>query len=313
MSDFENKPVDESVDAELQPSPEPGELREVEGLEKIDFSPILEALLFSADKPVSVRQLVVSLQFEHPQVDASQVREALVVLREQYEDPERRIGRGFELKEISGGWIFQTASDLAPYLRRFSAQKPQKLSRAALETLAIVAYRQPATRPQVDEVRGVDSSSAVRFLLDKQLIRVLGKSEELGRPLIYGTTPEFLQLFGLKNLSHLPTLKEYQELNEDNQGKVESLHGPEPVRVIDLVTESETVVSDETEDASLHALDDLEDAVTEADQRRKETDVTLSPEPVQEGPEPSVPASEEADVDDNSLDESEARENEDRE
>jgi segregation and condensation protein B len=175
-----------------------------------DLVPILEALLFASDRPVTVQALSATLRAEHPSLRAPAVRAALRQLQQAYADDGRRCGRGFTLSEVAGGYVFRSTPAFATYLQRFTSQKPQRLSRAALETLAVVAYRQPVTRPQIDEVRGVESSSAVKYLLDKALIRVLGKSEEVGRPLLYGTTPEFLELFSLRSLSHLPTLQEYQ-------------------------------------------------------------------------------------------------------
>ncbi|MFH1810966.1 MAG: SMC-Scp complex subunit ScpB [Pseudomonadota bacterium] len=242
-----------------------------------DLVPIIEALLFTADRPVTVQALSATLRAEHPSVRAPAIRAALKQLLQAYADDGRVCGRGFVLSEVSSGFVFRTDPTFARYLQRFTSQKPQRLSRAALETLAVIAYRQPVTRPQVDDVRGVDSSSAVKYLLDKSLIRVLGKSEEVGRPLLYGTTADFLELFSLKGLSHLPTLQEYQELDADNQAKVDALPGPVPVRVIDLASVDGRVVSESTERDSEGALSDLENAVAEAEQRRRESDQSLGP------------------------------------
>ncbi len=111
----------------------------------------------------------------------------------------------------------------AHWVRQLLAGRPVKLSRAQLETLAIIAYRQPITRPEVDEIRGVDSGGTVKALLDRGLIRVLGKKEEPGRPMLYGTTKEFLEFFNLKDLKDLPTLREFYELNEESMAKIREL------------------------------------------------------------------------------------------
>jgi segregation and condensation protein B len=102
-------------------------------------------------------------------------------------------------------------------------RKPQRLHRAGLEVLAIIAYRQPVTRPEIDDIRGVDSSNTLRQLLERNLIRILGKSDEVGRPLIYGTTSEFLAFFGMQNLAELPTLREFTELTEEHMVKLQAL------------------------------------------------------------------------------------------
>ena len=242
-----------------------------------DLPAILEAMLFTMDKAVTLAQLVTALKPWHRDIQLAQVRQALRDLAQDYQDPERKVGLGFELQETGGGWLLVTRAQFVEYLGSLSENKPQRLSRAALEALAVIAYRQPVTRPQIDDVRGVDSSSALRYLLDKQLVRVLGKSEELGRPLLYGTTPEFLQLLGLKSLSHLPTLQEFQELDEEHQARVEQAHGKPPVQVADLVNGEGRVVSDETESASAQALLALEEALLEAEETRHDSEQILGP------------------------------------
>jgi segregation and condensation protein B len=104
--------------------------------------------------------------------------------------------------------------------------RPVRLSRAMLETLAIVAYRQPVTRPEVDDIRGVDCGPVLKTLLDRGLVRIIGKKEEVGRPMLYGTTPEFLRIFNLRDLSELPTLREFYDLSTEDQSRVEAEHGP---------------------------------------------------------------------------------------
>jgi segregation and condensation protein B len=116
-------------------------------------------------------------------------------------------------------------------VQRLLQQKPTRLARAQLEVLAIVAYRQPITRPEIDDIRGVDSGGALKMLLERRLLRVLGKKEEPGRPLLYGTTREFLEFFNLRDLKDLPTLREYYDLTDENKAKVREAHGDVEVSV----------------------------------------------------------------------------------
>src|SRR5690606_26780750 len=109
---------------------------------------------------------------------------------------EEYAGRGIELCELAGGYQFRSAAANAPFVREIVEAKPVRLSRAQLETLAIAAYRQPLTRPELEEIRGVDSGSALKVLLERGLVKILGRKDEVGRPLLYGTTPLFLEFFG---------------------------------------------------------------------------------------------------------------------
>jgi segregation and condensation protein B len=124
------------------------------------------------------------------------------------------------VSSVSGGYSLRTHSGYSPWVQQLIAGRPVRLSRAQLETLAIVAYRQPITRPEIDQIRGVDSGATLKLLLDRSLIRILGKREEVGRPLLYGTTKEFLDFFSLNDLRELPTLREYSELSEESRGVV---------------------------------------------------------------------------------------------
>jgi segregation and condensation protein B len=166
----------------------------------------LEALILVSDKPVQAIRLA-----RLTQQDVGTVRKALAELIEDYKT------RGIALDEIAGGFQFRTSPRYATFVRMLIQQKPTKLSRAQLEALSIIAYRQPVTRPEIDDVRGVDSGSALKLLLERNLIKIIGKKEEAGRPLLYGTTTDFLELFGLKNLRDLPTLREFSELTQESR------------------------------------------------------------------------------------------------
>ncbi|HEY8074270.1 MAG TPA: SMC-Scp complex subunit ScpB, partial [Labilithrix sp.] len=137
--------------------------------------------------------------------------------------------RGIHLDEVAGGWVFRTSPKYAPFVRDLTKQKPVRLTRAQVETLAIIAYRQPMTRPEIDDVRGVDSGPVLKLLLERDLVRILGKRDEPGRPIIYGTTTHFLEFFGLKSLKDLPTLREFTELTDESRRTYEEEIGGEQV------------------------------------------------------------------------------------
>jgi segregation and condensation protein B len=170
-----------------------------------DVSPIIESLLFTAEAPLSTDRLCELLhEFEREEIKA-----ALTGLVDSYHG---RAG-GFELVEVAGGWQFRTRPVYHNYISRHIKTRTAKFSQSALETLAIVAYRQPITRAEVEHLRGVDCGGVLKSLLEKHLVRILGKKDIPGRPLIYGTSKEFLEIFGLKDLKSLPTLKEIQALD----------------------------------------------------------------------------------------------------
>lgn len=158
----------------------------------------IEALLFAADHPLTAAQIARAL----PQgVGAREVRQQLSALAESLEGAER----GYELREIAGGWQLLTREKYAPYVLRLKrAAAAKKLSGSALETLAVVAYKQPVSRAEIERIRGVNCGEILRTLLEKRLVRIAGRSKELGSPLLYGTTQEFLEHFGLNTIGDLP-------------------------------------------------------------------------------------------------------------
>jgi segregation and condensation protein B len=168
---------------------------------------LVEAIVFAADKPVTLARLRQLTRIADPR----RIEQALEALAQIYAD------RGIALQQVSGGYQFRTNTAYSSWVQQLIAGRPVRLSRAQLETLAIVAYRQPITRPEIDDIRGVDSSATLRLLLDRSLIRVLGKREEVGRPMLYGTTGEFLDFFSLQDLRELPTLREYSELTAESR------------------------------------------------------------------------------------------------
>lgn len=170
-----------------------------------ELSAIIESLVFTAESPLSTDRLCdLLLEFER-----GEIKSALADLVNQHQE---RAG-GFELVEVAGGWQFRTRTALHSYITRHIKTRAAKFSQSALETLAIIAYRQPITRAEVEHLRGVDCGGVLKSLLEKHLVRILGKKDIPGRPLIYGTSKEFLEIFGLKDLKSLPTLREIQALD----------------------------------------------------------------------------------------------------
>ena len=208
---------------------------------------ILESLLLVSDKPLSLSRLVEIL----PEATEASIREAL----SQIQIIRGEESSGIDLVEVGGGFQFRTKPDNSPWIFLLNKAKPIRLSRASLETLSIVAYRQPVTRPEIDEIRGVDSGPVLRHLLERNFVRILGKREEPGNPLIYGTTKEFLEFFGLNTLSDLPTLREYSELGQESMEKLEQLLPKERVQISSGEIEASLP---ESSDAKINAEFDTE-------------------------------------------------------
>lgn len=173
-------------------------------MDEVRLKAILESLLFAAGEPVSLARLSATLDG----VARDELKRALAALASEY----TQNGRGVALEEVAGGYQMRTRPEFAPHIRKLLSSKPPRLSRSLLETLAIVAYRQPITRPEIEELRGVDSGGVLESLLERRLVKIAGRKEAPGRPLLYATTPEFLEVFGLKDLDSLPDLKEFQEI-----------------------------------------------------------------------------------------------------
>jgi segregation and condensation protein B len=168
----------------------------------------IEAVLLASEGPVSENQL--NTWLAHPGLGA--VRGGLDAIRSRLD---QRQG-GYRLVHVAKGWQLRTDPRFAAWVSHMRGGRPLKLSRAALETIAIVAYRQPVTRSEVEALRGVDSGGVLRMLCERRLCGVIGRKDEPGRPLIYGTTSDFLGLFGLRDLSDLPTLRDLRELQRDD-------------------------------------------------------------------------------------------------
>jgi segregation and condensation protein B len=167
---------------------------------------LIESIVFVSEHPLSVGDIAKAAK-----ADKRLVKALAAELTHEY------AARGIHFEEVAGGFVFRTNAAFAPFVRDVASKKPVRMTRAQLETLAIVAYRQPMTRPEVDDIRGVDSGPVMKMLLDRELVRILGKKDEPGRPLLYGTTTTFLEFFGLKSLKDLPSLREFTELSEDSR------------------------------------------------------------------------------------------------
>ncbi len=178
-------------------------------MEHDQLKSVLESLLFASEGPVTVHRLGEVIEG----VERSEVAAALEELKTEYDAS----GRGFRLSEVAGGFQMQTARENADWVKKLYRDRPARMGRATLETLAIIAYKQPITRAEIEAIRGVDVDGVVATLLDRRLIRIAARKDVPGRPFLYGTTPEFLQLFNLKDLSHLPTLKEMEEMTLPEQ------------------------------------------------------------------------------------------------
>ena len=174
-------------------------------MERKELKSIVESLLFVADGPQPLQRLGEVVE----QVDRQTLHGVLTELQEEYENQ----NRGIRLVEVAGGYQLRTTKANADWVKKFLGGRPARMGKATLETLAIVAYRQPITKAEVEAIRGVDVDGVITTLLERGLIRAVARKDVPGRPFLYGTTPEFLQLFNLKDLSHLPTLKEMEEIS----------------------------------------------------------------------------------------------------
>jgi segregation and condensation protein B len=220
----------------------------------------LESLIFVSPNPITVRRLARILS-----IDGKKVRALIGLIDDHYES------RGIVVQEVSGGFQFRSHPDNAAVIRHVFKLKPLRISRPAMETLSIVAYRQPLTRSEVESIRGVDCGGTLKYLFEKGLVRIIGRKEEPGRPIIYATSKEFLELFSLKSLSDLPALHEFHELWDEHQEIVDDQ------TPLDESAESEQEVESKEDDTPLgnaeNEADDsdepLRDEQSEAESERE--------------------------------------------
>jgi segregation and condensation protein B len=191
---------------------------------------ILESLLFAAGEPVSLARLAAVFD----DIPRATVQKAIAAMAAEY----GAANRGIVIEEVAGGFQMRTPKDYAAYVRKLLATRPPRLSRPLMETVAIIAYRQPITRPEIEQLRGVDTGGVLETLLERRMIKIAGRKEAPGRPMVYATTDEFLEIFGLKDLESLPDLSEFREIERSieqaNTGPVEGVEThPEDAAPID--------------------------------------------------------------------------------
>ncbi len=197
----------------------------------MELKKIIEAILFSSSKPVSTKLLKKRLE-EHP---PEEIDQALQELTNEYNNPDRAV----EIAEVAGGFQMKTKIIYKDWVKRFVKEKDVGLTKSTLETLSIVAYKQPITKKEIDSIRGVDSGRAIKLLLERRLICIAGKNGDAGKKIVFKTTEKFLELYGLRNIEDLPTYKDIEslELEPKMRGIIASIEH----RVEDTGTESEKV------------------------------------------------------------------------
>ncbi len=176
-------------------------------MEISELKRVIECLIFIAHTPVTLKELQEAING----VEKKEIESAVEELVDEFNS----LNRGFYIAKVANGYQFRTREEFAPWIRNYLKLRPQRLTKPALETLAIIAYKQPVARAEIESKRGVDSGGVLKTLLERRLIRIMGRLEAPGRPLVYGTTREFLELFGLKDIKDLPTLKDYEDLAKE--------------------------------------------------------------------------------------------------
>jgi segregation and condensation protein B len=219
-------------------------------MEEERLKAILESLLFAAGEPVPLVRLAAVLENV---VARDAIKKALSEMLVGYG------GRGVMLEEVAGGYQLRTPKEHALYVRKLLAAKPPRLSRPLLETLAIIAYRQPVTRPEIEQLRGVDSGGVLETLLERRVVRIAGRKEAPGRPIMYATSPEFLEVFGLRDLEGLPDLEEFKELEERAAQEASEAHeASDTQQSLDLSAAEGSSAAPAADDAAAERLGEAE-------------------------------------------------------
>lgn len=221
------------------------------GMQMFNLEHALEALIFASPEPISFNQIVTIFENQGYEYSQDEIRRAFETLKSRQ--------TGISVGEAAGGYVFRTVPEYGSLVRALLQEKPQKLSASQLEVLSIVSYRQPVTRQEIEDIRGVDCSGALKRLLTLKLVKIMGKSQGLGRPLLYGTTKEFLEFFGFNSLHELPSLKEYQDLSKDKP-EPEKLDEPENLTMTDLFSDKDFFSAD-NERENQEALEELDKAL----------------------------------------------------
>jgi len=242
---------------------------------------IMEAVLLAADKPLSVQDLDAIFEGDEDRPTRDDIRKALHDLTDEYAE------RGFEVKQIASGFRIQVKQDYAQWVGRLWEEKPARYTRALLETLSLIAYRQPITRGEIEEVRGVSvSSNIIRTLQEREWVKVLGHKDVPGKPALYGTSREFLDYFNLKSLDDLPTLAEIKDLDKaypelalrDHHAEVSDAESEEAAEIVDEAgAATEDAIDTEEEQSEQSALQEnamADDELEDADDADVDTEVS---------------------------------------
>jgi len=172
-------------------------------LQREQLKAIIECLIFTSEIPITVDKIRNVVE----DISKKEIKELIEELMEEYQNQDR----GIFIREVAHGYQFCTKSEYSLWVQKFRKTKPYHLSQAVLETLAIITYKQPVTKAEVEAIRGVDCSGVVKSLMDKKLVTILGKKDVIGKPFLYGTTPKFLEVFGLDKLANLPTIEAIEQ------------------------------------------------------------------------------------------------------
>ena len=216
-------------------------------MEISDIKKIIESLLFVSDKPLLNREIKAVIKDELP--ENIKIEDVMKEIQEEYV----QLNRSFELKFVADGWTFATKPEYSNWIKKLLKEKTiLKLSPSAMEVLAIIAYKQPITRAEIDNVRGVDSGGVIDTLTDRKFIKIVGRKETLGRPLLYGTTQEFLRHFGLSHLSELPVIEAAKDVLPNQQETIQELpfDNKEQVDSFDVANETDKDVNVERQDVN---------------------------------------------------------------
>lgn len=230
----------------------------------MELKTVLETLVFIAGRPLGTSEMMEVLEAvsEIPCPTRKGLEEALESLRQDWESR----GGGIMLNRIAQGYEFRTRPELAPWIRALHQPKPQRLTMSSVETLALVAYRQPITRGEIENVRGVDSGGVIKNLMERRMIRMVGRKEEPGRPILYATTTEFLEIFGLKDLNDLPPLEEFEEMIKAQAPQTNASLAD--ISVTDLISTPDDLA--ELEEGDREVLSDLEEQLKNLKEVEKE-------------------------------------------
>jgi segregation and condensation protein B len=271
---------------EILPEP-PAEAQQALSLEDAQMKAVLEAIVYVAEEPLTLAQLAASLQ-----QPAERVRGLLEQLIAEFDRPEH----GVTIREVAGGYKMATKPEHHDAVRAFvkSLKPPLKLSLPALETLAVIAYKQPVTSPEIQEIRGVQGAGVMKTLLDRKLIAVAGRKNVIGKPMLYKTTKEFLIQFGLKDLSELPSLKEFEEIRrmalaDEPAAALEPSAEPQPTAEPELAADEAAPDSEPVQAMGLHheaPADGMEAAATA--EPATETEAAAGEPPAGAEPEPAA-------------------------